>query len=68
MKQQTLKQAFTLEGVGIHTGEPGRITVHPAEADTGRVFRIGEVTLPARTEYVLDTSRCTTLLGVMACV
>ncbi len=61
MGQQTLAQAFTLEGIGIHTGAQGKIRVLPAEADTGRVFQVGQTTIPARADYVVDTSRCTTL-------
>jgi UDP-3-O-[3-hydroxymyristoyl] N-acetylglucosamine deacetylase len=61
VEQQTLAQAFTLEGVGIHTGAAGRVTVHPAPADTGRLFRSGGREIPARADYVIDTSRCTTL-------
>lgn len=61
MEQQTLAGAFTLEGVGIHTGAYGRITVTPAEIDTGRVFVAGGVTIPARAEFVTDTSRSTRL-------
>lgn len=29
--------------------------------DTGRIFRTGDVTFPARADYVVDTVRCTTL-------
>jgi UDP-3-O-[3-hydroxymyristoyl] N-acetylglucosamine deacetylase len=61
VEQQTLAQAFTLEGVGIHTGAAGRVTAHPAPADTGRVFRSGGRDIPARADHVADTSRCTTL-------
>jgi len=60
-QQQTLKEAFTLEGTGIHSGAQGRVTVHPAGPDTGRVFRVGAVSFPAHVSYVLDTARCTTL-------
>ena len=59
--QQTIAKAFTLEGVGIHTGAFGRVTVHPADADSGRVFRVGKVLIPARADWVVDTTRCTTL-------
>ncbi|HZP82859.1 MAG TPA: UDP-3-O-acyl-N-acetylglucosamine deacetylase [Chthonomonadaceae bacterium] len=61
MEQQTLSRAFTLEGVGVHTGAACRVTVHPAAPDTGRVFQVEGVTLPARADYVVDTARCTTL-------
>ncbi len=59
--QNTIGSSFTLEGIGIHSGTVGRITVHPAQANTGRVFRIGKIAIPARAEYVTDTRRCTTL-------
>ena len=59
--QQTIAKSFTLAGVGIHSGATGRVTVHPAEADSGRVFRAGGVTIPARADFVVDTTRCTTL-------
>lgn len=61
MEQQTLRNTIAFEGVGIHTGQRARVTVQPAEADTGRVFRVGHVTIPGRVEYVVDTRRCTTL-------
>jgi UDP-3-O-[3-hydroxymyristoyl] N-acetylglucosamine deacetylase len=61
LRQQTLARAFSFEGVGIHTGVMARVTVHPAPAGTGRVFQVGETLIPARTEFVVDTRRCTTL-------
>ena len=61
LRQQTLAASFTLAGVGIHTGEAGRIRVHPAAVNSGRVFRIGETLIPAKVEKVVDTTRCTTL-------
>ena len=59
--QQTIAKSFTLAGVGIHSGALGRVTVHPADADSGRIFRVGKVVIPARADYVVDTTRCTTL-------
>lgn len=47
--------------MGIHSGAQGRVTVHPADVDTGRVFQVGSVTIPARAEFVTDTSRSTRL-------
>lgn len=61
MEQQTLAESFTLAGVGIHTGAQGRVTVAPADVDTGRIFKVGGVTIPARAEFVTDTSRSTSL-------
>ena len=59
--QQTLKESFTLEGVGIHTGSKGKIVVHPAEEGTGRIFRSSRKAIPAMLDFVVDTTRCTTL-------
>lgn len=61
MEQRTLAQSFTLRGVGIHTGTQSKVTVHPAEVDTGRLFRVGQTVIPARADAVQDTRRCTTL-------
>lgn len=36
--QRTIAKAVTLEGIGLHTGERGRITFRPAEANTGLRF------------------------------
>ena len=61
VNQQTLSQSFTLSGVGIHTGENGKVILHPAEANFGRRFRVGQTEIPARADFVTDTARCTTL-------
>jgi UDP-3-O-[3-hydroxymyristoyl] N-acetylglucosamine deacetylase len=61
MEQQTVAGSFTLEGIGIHTGAHGRVTVMPADVDAGRFFQVGSVTIPARAEFVTDTSRSTRL-------
>ena len=61
MKQATLKNEFTLCGVGIHTGSQARITVLPTPANTGRVFEVNGKRIPARADFVVDTQRCTTL-------
>lgn len=65
INQQTLKSAFTVEGVGLHTGVNTRMTVQPASAGFGIKFQ--RVDLPdqpvikADVDYVVDTSRGTTL-------
>ena len=61
MQQKTLARSFTLQGIGIHTGQTGSVTVHPAEADTGRRFRVGAAVIPALADFVTDTTRSTTL-------
>src|SRR6202790_4549972 len=36
--QTTLEDHVTVAGVGVHSGSPATLTLHPAEADTGIVF------------------------------
>jgi len=37
-RQTTLQDHVTVAGIGVHTGSPANLTLHPAEADTGIVF------------------------------
>ena len=64
-KQQTLAAPLTFSGKGLHTGVKVTMTVNPAPADHGIVFRRvdleGQPTIPALCEYVTDTSRGTTI-------
>ncbi len=64
-KQQTLKAPITFTGKGLHTGVEVTMTVNPADAGTGIVFRRvdieGAPTIPALCDYVVDTSRGTTI-------
>ncbi|MBQ5594626.1 MAG: bifunctional UDP-3-O-[Alistipes sp.] len=64
-KQQTLASAISFSGKGLHTGLQVEMTVHPAEDNTGIVFRRvdleGQPEVPALCEYVTDTSRGTTI-------
>ena len=60
-RQHTVGAAFSLSGIGIHSGKSSRVTVHPAEPGTGRLLRVGSATVPARADFVVDTSRCTVL-------
>lgn len=64
MRQKTLAGSCELEGKGLHTGTRSRITIKPAEADTGIVFVRTDlgVRIPATADNVLSTRR-STLLG-----
>lgn len=53
-RQQTLRQPFSLEGRGLHSGAPALARVQPAAADTGIVFR--RVDLEGRPEIRADAS------------
>ena len=61
MNQHTLKERVHLEGVGIHSGKWGRLTIEPASEGFGRQFLVGGIAIPAHVSAVIDTSRCTTL-------
>jgi len=37
-RQTTLREQVAVSGIGIHSGSPATVTLHPAEADTGVVF------------------------------
>jgi UDP-3-O-[3-hydroxymyristoyl] N-acetylglucosamine deacetylase/3-hydroxyacyl-[acyl-carrier-protein] dehydratase len=64
-KQKTLKSSFSIEGVGLHTGQKTKLTVHPAEPDSWYVFKRtdleGTPTIKADVDNVLSTKRGTTL-------
>jgi UDP-3-O-[3-hydroxymyristoyl] N-acetylglucosamine deacetylase len=61
MHQHTLKDVLEFEGVGLHTGIPGRVRIRPQVAGSGLRFRLdgGSVQFPAHAEYVAETRRAT---------
>ena len=65
IRQRTLKNIIRATGVGLHSGKKVYLTLMPAPADTGIVFRRVDldpaVEIPARAENVGDTRLCTTL-------
>jgi UDP-3-O-[3-hydroxymyristoyl] N-acetylglucosamine deacetylase len=65
IRQRTLKNVIRATGVGLHTGEKVFLTLRPAAADTGIVFRrvyLPEpVDIPATAENVGNTQLSTTL-------
>ncbi|MBD8347333.1 MULTISPECIES: UDP-3-O-acyl-N-acetylglucosamine deacetylase [unclassified Dysgonomonas] len=64
-KQRTLKQSFSLEGKGLHTGINGRITFNPAPDNHGYKIRRtdvdGQPIINALAENVTSTARGTVL-------
>ncbi|MBX3352392.1 MAG: 3-hydroxyacyl-ACP dehydratase FabZ [Phycisphaeraceae bacterium] len=64
-RQRTLARAVSVSGVGLFTARPATVTIHPAEADSGIVFRRtdlpGAPSAPARIENVVDRPRRTAL-------
>lgn len=66
IRQRTLRNTIRATGVGLHTGEKVYLTLRPAPANTGIVFRRVDldpvVEIPARAENVGDTTLSTTLV------
>lgn len=60
-EQQTICEPVEFSGVGLHTGEPARVRVAPADVDHGIVFWRDGVRIPALAENVARTNRCTAL-------
>ncbi|MEG2240758.1 MAG: bifunctional UDP-3-O-[3-hydroxymyristoyl] N-acetylglucosamine deacetylase/3-hydroxyacyl-ACP dehydratase, partial [Alistipes sp.] len=64
-KQQTLLAPVSFSGTGLHTGVKVTMTVNPAEENFGIVFRRIDIEgcplIPASCDWVVDTSRGTTI-------
>lgn len=64
-KQKTLREPFSVEGVGLHTGKMAKLTVKPAPVNTWFVFtRVdleGSPTIKADADNVISTRRGTSL-------
>ena len=64
--QTTIKSPATFKGVGLHSGETCRVTVRPAPAEHGILFRrldvpVADRDLPARWDMVKQSPLCTRL-------
>ncbi|MGH8528381.1 MAG: UDP-3-O-acyl-N-acetylglucosamine deacetylase [Nevskiales bacterium] len=66
LKQRTLKNQIRATGVGLHTGNKVYMTLKPAAADAGLVFRRVDLDMPtevaAHAENVGETTLSTTLV------
>ena len=67
IKQRTLKTSVSTVGVGLHKGEKVQVTLRPAPANTGIVFRRIDlnpvVDIKASPEAVGETTLCTCLVN-----
>ena len=65
LRQRTLKNVIRATGVGLHSGDKVFLTLRPAPADAGIVFRRTDlepvVEVPARADMVTETTLCTGL-------
>ena len=63
--QNTLKKPITVSGIGIFSGVEVSVTICPAPADTGILFRRVDFEnspeIPAHVDYVQESTRCTRL-------
>ncbi len=63
--QTTLKRKISISGIGLFSGEKTKITLCPAEADTGILFQRMDLShkpfFPATLDYVEGTPRCTVI-------
>jgi UDP-3-O-[3-hydroxymyristoyl] N-acetylglucosamine deacetylase len=66
IRQRTLKNVIRATGVGLHTGEKVLMTLRPAPANSGIVFRRVDLDpvaeIPAEPHLVRDTALSTTLV------
>ena len=64
-RQRTLASDVSLDGTGVHSGEASRITLKPADPNTGIVFRRVDLDdrpeIPANLDHVIGTQLGTTL-------
>lgn len=64
-KQTTLAQTISLTGVGVHSGAPVSITLHPADAHSGIRFAISrgdvDIEIPAHCDFIENLTLCTVL-------
>lgn len=67
IKQRTIKETVSAIGVGLHKGEKVQITLRPAPANTGIVFRRVDlspvVDIKATPDAVGETTLCTCLVN-----
>ena len=65
LQQRTIKSLTRAVGVGIHSGQRVELTLRPAAADTGIVFRRVDLNQPVdiqvRVDNVCDTRMATTI-------
>ncbi len=63
--QRTIKKEVSMSGMGLHTGTSCTMTLKPADEDYGIKFVRSDLAdtpeIPATADYVIDTSRGTTL-------
>lgn len=64
--RRTLKRPIQMQGVGVHSGAPARLTLRPASPEAGILIHRRDVggeagSIPARYDLATDTRLCTKL-------
>ena len=67
--QKTLKSSISCSGIGLHTGQKVAISIIPADAHSGIVFRRTDLNkedgfIPASWDHIVDTQMSTTIGNV----
>jgi UDP-3-O-[3-hydroxymyristoyl] N-acetylglucosamine deacetylase len=63
-RQKTIASSVVCQGIGVHSGAPVTLTLHPADADSGITFirtDLGGIEIKANCQTVVDTRQCTTI-------
>lgn len=65
-QQCTIAREIELQGVGVHSGAPVSLVLHPAEADVGHRFMVSKrgrivAEIPAHVDYVKNLTLCTVI-------
>lgn len=65
-QQSTIAREIELKGVGVHSGAPVSLVLHPAEADVGHRFMVSKrgrivAEIPATVEHVKNLTLCTVI-------
>ncbi len=61
MRQRTIAEKISCTGIGLHSGAPVQLTLHPARVGEGIVFVRNGTEIPARADRVGSTQLATTL-------
>ncbi len=63
MNQRTIRTPVQVEGVGLHSGRPARVTISPGPPNSGIVFRVSghAERIPAAPESVSNSHYATTI-------
>ena len=65
-QQSTIAREIELQGVGVHSGAPVSLILHPAESDVGHRFMVSKrgriiAEIPASVEHVKNLTLCTVI-------